>query len=118
MSIAENVKAILAELPPGVELVAAAKTRTAAEILEAVEAGVRTIGENYVQEAAAVFPAIGRKARWHLIGHLQTNKARKTVEIFDLAPISSPRCREGSRRRPWTRAARRRPRPCRRGNRQ
>lgn len=84
MSIAENVKAILAELPPGVELVAAAKTRTAAEILEAVEAGVRTIGENYVQEAAAVFPAIGRKARWHLIGHLQTNKARKAVEIFDL----------------------------------
>src|SRR5512135_1394276 len=84
MSIAENVKAILAELPPGVELVAAAKTRTAAEILEAVEAGVRTIGENYVQEAAAVFPAVGRRARWHLIGHLQTNKAKKAVEIFDL----------------------------------
>lgn len=84
MSIAENVRAILAELPPGVELVAAAKTRTAAEILEAVEAGVRTIGENYVQEAAAVFPAIGRKARWHLIGHLQTNKAKRAVEIFDL----------------------------------
>lgn len=84
MSIAENVKAILTELPPGVELVAAAKTRTAAEVLEAVEAGIRTIGENYVQEAAAIFPAIGRRARWHLIGHLQTNKAKKAVEIFDL----------------------------------
>jgi len=82
--IADNVKAILAELPPGVELVAAAKTRSAAEILEAIEAGVRTIGENYVQEAAAAFPAVGRRARWHLIGHLQTNKAKKAVEIFDL----------------------------------
>ena len=82
--IAANVKAILAELPPGVELVAAAKTRTAAEILEAIEAGVGIVGENYVQEAAAVLPAVGRRARWHFIGHLQTNKAKKAVEIFDL----------------------------------
>jgi PLP dependent protein len=42
------------------------------------------IGENYVQEAAAVFPGIGPRARWHLIGHLQTNKAKRAVEIFDL----------------------------------
>lgn len=84
MGIAENVKAILAELPPGVALVAAAKTRTAAEILEAVEAGVAIIGENYVQEAAAVYPVVGRRARWHFIGHLQTNKAKKAVELFDL----------------------------------
>ncbi len=83
-AITTNVKAILAELPPGVELVAAAKTRTAVEVLEAVEAGVPIIGENYVQEAAAVFPAVGRRARWHFIGHLQTNKAGKAVEIFDL----------------------------------
>jgi len=83
-AIASNVRAVLAELPPGVELVAAAKTRSAAEILEAVDAGVRTIGENYVQEAAEVFPAVGRRARWHFIGHLQTNKAKKAVEIFDL----------------------------------
>ena len=83
-AITANVRAILAELPPGVELVAAAKTRSAAEVLEAVEAGVPIIGENYVQEAAAVFPAVGRRARWHFIGHLQTNKARKAVEIFDL----------------------------------
>lgn len=83
-TITGNVKAVLAELPPGVELIAAAKTRTAAEILEAIDAGVRTIGENYVQEAAAVFPAVGRRARWHLIGHLQTNKAKTAVELFDL----------------------------------
>jgi len=83
-AIAANVRAILADLPPGVELVAAAKTRSAAEILEALDAGVRAIGENYVQEAADVLPAVGRRARWHLIGHLQTNKAKKAVEIFDL----------------------------------
>jgi hypothetical protein len=82
--IADNVKAILAELPPGVELVAAAKARTAAEILEAVEAGVTIIGENYVQEAESAFSAVGQRARWHFIGHLQSNKAKKAVEIFDL----------------------------------
>jgi pyridoxal phosphate enzyme (YggS family) len=84
MGIVANVKAILAELPAGVDLVAAAKTRSASEILEAIEAGVRIVGENYVQEAATVLPAIGRRARWHFIGHLQTNKAKKAVEIFDL----------------------------------
>jgi pyridoxal phosphate enzyme (YggS family) len=82
--IAENVKAILAELPPGVELVAAAKARTAAEITAAIDAGVKIIGENYVQEAAAAFAAVGPRARWHFIGHLQTNKAKKAVEIFDM----------------------------------
>jgi pyridoxal phosphate enzyme (YggS family) len=82
--ISVNVKAILAELPPGVELVAAAKTRTAAEVLEAIEAGVKIIGENYVQEAAGVFTAVGRRARWHFIGHLQTNKVKKAVGLFDL----------------------------------
>jgi pyridoxal phosphate enzyme (YggS family) len=82
--IAENVRAILAELPPGVELVAAAKTRTAAEILEAVEAGVRIVGENYVQEASDAVQVVGARARWHFIGHLQTNKAKRAVEVFDL----------------------------------
>lgn len=82
--IKDNVAAILRQLPPGVELVAAAKTRTAAEILQALEAGVRIIGQNYVQEAADVFPAIGGRARWHFIGHLQTNKVKKAVEFFDL----------------------------------
>jgi pyridoxal phosphate enzyme (YggS family) len=82
--IGVNVRAILAELPAGVELVAAAKSRTPEEILEAVEAGVRVIGENYVQEAERAFTAVGRRVRWHMIGHLQTNKAKKAVDIFDL----------------------------------
>ena len=83
MSIRENVARILRELPPGVELVAAAKTKSPAEILEAIDAGVRVIGENYVQEAIEAFAAVGKRARWHFIGHLQTNKAKKAVEIFD-----------------------------------
>jgi len=83
-TIAENVKTLLAELPSGVELVAAAKTRTPEEILAATEAGVRAVGENYVQEAAAAVAAVGRNVRWHFIGHLQSNKVKRAVEIFDL----------------------------------
>lgn len=84
MTIKENVQRILRELPEGVELVGAAKTRTAGDIREAIDAGVKIIGENYVQEADKVFRAIGRKARWHFIGHLQKNKVRKAVAIFDM----------------------------------
>ena len=82
--IKENVKAILKELPPGVELVAAAKARTPEEILRAVEAGIRIIGENYVQEALAAFKLVGHMVKWHFIGHLQRNKVKKAVEIFDM----------------------------------
>jgi len=82
--IKDNVKQILAELPPGVELVAAAKTKTPEEILEAVEAGIKIIGENYVQEAAAAFFEVGRRVKWHFIGHLQTNKVKKAIDIFDM----------------------------------
>jgi PLP dependent protein len=82
--IRENAQRILAELPPGVELAAAAKSRTPEEILEAVEAGVRIIGENYVQEAQAARAAVGARCIWSLIGHLQSNKAKKAVEIFDM----------------------------------
>jgi pyridoxal phosphate enzyme (YggS family) len=83
-SIKENVEKLLSELPPAVELVAAAKAKTPAEILEAVEAGVKIIGENYVQEATEAFAVVGRRAKWHFIGHLQTNKVKKAIEIFDM----------------------------------
>ena len=83
-SISDNVKRILAELPEGVQLEAAAKTRTASEIKEAIEAGVKIIGENYLQEAEKVFPEIGRIVRWHYIGSLQRRKIKKIVRIFDM----------------------------------
>jgi pyridoxal phosphate enzyme (YggS family) len=82
--IRKNVQEITRELPAGVELVAAAKTRTPQEVLEAVEAGVRAIGENYVQEGREAFSVIGSAARWHFIGHLQKNKIKKAVEVFDV----------------------------------
>jgi pyridoxal phosphate enzyme (YggS family) len=82
--ISENVRRILDELPEGVELVAAAKTRTPEEILQAVDAGVKIVGENYVQEAQRAFGVVGRKAKWHFIGHLQRNKVKKAVLIFDV----------------------------------
>lgn len=82
--IKEYVRRILQELPPGVELVGAAKTRSADEILEAVEAGLRIVGENYVQEAEKAFARVGGRAKWHMIGHLQSNKAKKAVQIFDM----------------------------------
>ncbi len=82
--IAENVRSVLAELPPGVELVAAAKTRTTEEINQAIEAGVRIIGENFVQEAETARAAVGDRVRWHLIGSLQKNKVKKAVRLFDM----------------------------------
>jgi pyridoxal phosphate enzyme (YggS family) len=83
-AIGENVKRLLKELPNGVELVAAAKDRTPGEVLEAVEAGVKIIGENYLQDALPAHQAIGGKVRWHFIGHLQQNKVKKAVQLFDM----------------------------------
>lgn len=82
--IKDNVKAIMEELPEGVRLVGAAKTRTPEEILEAVGAGLKIVGQNYVQEAEKAFQVIGNRVEWHLIGHLQSNKANKAVKIFDM----------------------------------
>lgn len=84
MGIKENSRKLLRELPDGVELVAAAKTRTADEVLAAVESGIKIIGQNYIQEAEAIYPAVGNKARWHFIGHLQKNKVKKAVKLFDM----------------------------------
>ena len=84
ITISENVQTILNGLPENVELVAAAKTRTIEEIREAVDAGIRIIGENYVQEAVPVFESLGKKVKYHFIGHLQRNKIKKTVETFDM----------------------------------
>jgi pyridoxal phosphate enzyme (YggS family) len=84
MGIRENIGELLKELPQGAELAAAAKGRTPDEVLQAVEAGVKVIGENYVQEAEQARAAIGDKAAWHMIGHLQKNKVKKAVALFDM----------------------------------
>jgi pyridoxal phosphate enzyme (YggS family) len=83
-SITANVKRILETLPPGVILVAAAKARTPEQVEEVLRAGVTYVGHNYVQEAERMIPAIKGKARWHMIGHLQKNKVKKAVRLFDM----------------------------------
>ena len=71
--------------PDDVTLVAVSKTHPAEVIREAIEAGVTDLGENRVQEADVKITDVGRgSARWHLIGHLQSNKARRAVELFDV----------------------------------
>ncbi|HKI47962.1 MAG TPA: YggS family pyridoxal phosphate-dependent enzyme, partial [Desulfobacteria bacterium] len=82
--IKENIKRIQAELPQGVQLVGAAKTRTPEEVLEAIEGGLTIIGHNYVQEAERLFNVISQPVKWHMIGHLQSNKAKKAAAIFDM----------------------------------
>jgi pyridoxal phosphate enzyme (YggS family) len=84
VTIRTNTERLLNELPDGIHLVAAAKTRNNHEILEAVESGIRIIGENYVQEAARAREAIGDRVEWHFIGSLQKNKIKKAVELFDM----------------------------------
>jgi len=82
--IKENVASILSSLPQGILLVAAAKTRTPDEVAQAIEAGISVLGYNYVQEAEQVHRVIGNAVQWHLIGHLQSNKAKKAVQLFDM----------------------------------
>ena len=84
MKTKESVAKILDELPEGVEVVAAAKARTPEEVLEAVQSGVKIVGENYVQEAEKAYEMVGGEVKWHFIGHLQKNKVKKAVKIFDM----------------------------------
>jgi hypothetical protein len=67
-----------------VTLVAVAKTVAPERVREALAAGLADIGENYVQEAAAKRTQVGPGPRWHMIGHLQRNKATQAVSLFDM----------------------------------
>ncbi len=70
--------------PGEVVLVAVTKTCPVAAIEQAISLGIGIVGENRVQEASEKYRHIGDKVEWHLIGHLQSNKARKAVEMFSL----------------------------------
>lgn len=67
-----------------VQLVAVSKTHPPESILEALEAGVVVFGENRVQEARAKIPLLPSRCRWHFIGHLQKNKVRQALPLFEL----------------------------------
>jgi len=70
--------------PKEIRLVAVSKTVDAARVKEAIEAGVSILGENYVQEAQRKIEEIGKPIAWHFIGHLQSNKAKNAVQLFDM----------------------------------
>jgi pyridoxal phosphate enzyme (YggS family) len=70
--------------PGEVELVAVSKKQSAELIREAVDAGQLLFGENRVQEAMVKIPSLPGSLRWHLVGHLQSNKIRKALPLFEL----------------------------------
>lgn len=78
--------------PNSIELVAVSKTKPVSLIVEAIEAGITHIGENRVQEAQSKYPQIDHPVKWHLVGHLQRNKVKQALQIFDLIhSVDSPR---------------------------
>jgi pyridoxal phosphate enzyme (YggS family) len=93
-SVSENIAFVREEIaraarkagrsPADVRLLAVTKTVDDDRIREAIAAGVDLIGENYVQEARRKIELLGRPLPWHFIGHLQTNKAKYAVRLFDL----------------------------------
>src|SRR3972149_1131721 len=113
MSIADNIALVRERIaracervdrdPRGVTLVGAVKQVGSAAVLEAGRAGLRDIGDNRVQEARSRSAALGSAAasfRWHLIGHLQTNKAREAARLFGtIHSINSLRLAEALDRR-------------------
>ena len=95
MSVAENFRAVKIQIDIArqkrtvardepITLIAVTKTHGVELIREVIDAGATDIGENRVQEAAEKFPALERKVTRHLIGHLQTNKAKLAVKLFDV----------------------------------
>jgi len=94
MSVSENFKVVMDRIasaakragrdPLSIKLVVVTKTVDVARIRDAVASGAVILGENRVQEAREKIEALGKIAGWHLIGHLQTNKAKYAVRLFDL----------------------------------
>ena len=86
--VEEKIEAAKARRTPqiteDVQLVAVTKNHDVAAMREAIDAGVTDIGENRIQEAMGKYETLGRQVTWHLIGHLQTNKAKQAVKYFDL----------------------------------
>ncbi|AVZ31132.1 YggS family pyridoxal phosphate-dependent enzyme [Nodularia spumigena CS-584] len=84
-SISERITTIRASLPPSVRLIAVSKTFPAEDIRAAYNAGIRDFGENRIQEAASKQAELQDlpDITWHFIGGLQSNKAKKALELFD-----------------------------------
>ncbi|MBI2447422.1 MAG: YggS family pyridoxal phosphate-dependent enzyme [Candidatus Omnitrophica bacterium] len=94
MSVRENISSVLQRIssaalkagrpPEEVELICVTKEADVHAVREAISCGITDIGENRVQDAISKHTAIGDAVRWHMIGHLQSNKAKPAVEMFHL----------------------------------
>lgn len=100
LKVREHISLVCSRInrnPKEITVIAVSKDRTSEQIRQVIEAGIVDIGENRVQEAHDKFYALhlpagqpgntqyaGRKIKWHLVGHLQTNKVKEAVKIFDL----------------------------------
>ncbi|WP_028281883.1 YggS family pyridoxal phosphate-dependent enzyme [Olleya marilimosa] len=84
MSIKQNLNQIQATLPKHVTLVAVSKTKPVSDLMEAYNAGQRIFGENKIQEMADKFQEMPKDIKWHMIGHVQTNKVKYMAEFVDL----------------------------------
>lgn len=82
--IKENIQALLEEIPKNVQLVAVSKTKPNQDILEALTANQLHFGENKVQELEQKFKDLSKEIKWHMIGHLQTNKVKYIVDFVHL----------------------------------
>lgn len=103
MSVTAQLEAVRRTLPAGVQLVAVSKTHPTEAIAEAYAAGQRLFGESRPQELRAKYEALPRDIRWHMIGHLQTNKVRliapfvAMIESVDSARLAETIQREAAR---------------------
>lgn len=84
MSIQHNLNSIKSQLPEQVTLVAVSKTKPVSDLMEAYNAGQRIFGENKIQEMADKYQEMPKDIKWHMIGHVQTNKVKYMAEFVDL----------------------------------
>ena len=82
--IQENLQNIKATLPKNVTLVAVSKTKPVEDLQEAYNAGQRIFGENRIQEMAEKYELLPKDIKWHMIGHLQSNKVKYMAHFVDL----------------------------------
>tara|TARA_B110000003_G_scaffold150150_1_gene151078 strand:+ start:3718 stop:4359 length:642 start_codon:yes stop_codon:yes gene_type:complete len=83
-NIQNNLSTLKSNLPERVSLVAVSKTKSENELLQAYDAGQRIFGENKIQEMATKFEALPKDIKWHMIGHVQTNKVKYMAPFVDM----------------------------------
>ena len=82
--ITENIHKIVSNIPKNVKLIAISKTKTNNDIMKAYESGQRLFGENKIQEMSSKFEDLPKDIKWHMVGHVQSNKIKYMAPYVDL----------------------------------